>query len=292
MKIPKEKILPLIMSALNEDIGPGSDVTTGTVFENNRMISGEIIAKQDCVLAGIDVAKWIFEFVDEEINFKALAEDGAKIKKGRRVVYVRGPAINILTAERTALNFISRLSGVATITSKYVEKVKKYKSRIFDTRKTLPGFRILDKYAVRIGGGSNHRMGLWDQILIKDNHLSATGDMKQGARVRNIKAFIAKARSKGYKKIEVEVTNLKEFQAALEAGADIIMLDNMKIEDIRKAVKIRSRLKAQGSRSKIEVSGGVNLDSVKRMAATGVERISIGEITHSAPSIDFSLEAH
>ncbi|MBU1887797.1 MAG: carboxylating nicotinate-nucleotide diphosphorylase, partial [Candidatus Omnitrophica bacterium] len=183
-----------------------------------------------------------------------------------------------------ALNFLSRISGVATLTGKFVAKVKGTGAKILDTRKTMPGMRLLDKYAVRAGGGYNHRMGLWDGVLIKDNHLDSLQLTVNSSRPSVIIDSVKKAKVKGYKNVEIEVADLKEFKAALEAGADIIMLDNMKIEEIKKAVKVN------GSRALLEVSGKVNLDNVRSIAKAGVDRISIGSLTHSAPSIDFSLE--
>lgn len=283
MKLIKEKILPIIMSALNEDIGSG-DITAGLMFEKDLNVRAEIIAKEDCVIAGADVVRWVFDTLDEKIEFTALYKDGAMIKKGKKVIYLKGSVKSILTGERTALNFLSRLSGVATLTSRFVEKIKGTGANILDTRKTMPGLRILEKYAVAAGGGHNHRAGLWDGILIKDNHISGLKFKVKGLKLKVIKDSIETAKKRGYKNIEIEVDNLKEFRAALEAGADIIMLDNMKSEDIKKAVKLRR------SKVLLEVSGGVSLDNVRNIAKTGVDRISVGSLTHSAPSIDFSLE--
>jgi nicotinate-nucleotide pyrophosphorylase (carboxylating) len=257
MKLVKEKILPLIMSALTEDVGTG-DITTASLFEKDEIVMADIIAGEECVLAGVDIVRWIFNVLDERIVFRALYNDGDTIKKEKRIISLKGSIRNILAGERTALNFLGRLSGIATLTSKFVDKVKPKKVRIFDTRKTTPGLRILEKYAVRLGGGHNHRMGLWDGILIKDNHI-------EGLRPLSIKDAVKKARSRGYKNIEIELDDIKAFRDIQEAGVDIIMLDNMKID-------------------------GVTLENVKRIANTGVERISVGHLTHSAPSIDFSLE--
>ncbi|MBU4312453.1 MAG: carboxylating nicotinate-nucleotide diphosphorylase [Candidatus Omnitrophica bacterium] len=274
MKLVKEKVLPIIMSALAEDIGSG-DITSAVVFEKDVIVMADVFAKEACVVAGLDVAKWVFNTLDERVIFRPLANDGDSVNKGKKIISLKGSARNILTCERTALNFLGKISGVATLTSRFVEKTKGSKARIYDTRKTTPGMRVLEKYAVRMGGGQNHRTGLWDQVLIKDNHLAMT----------SIKTAVVTAKNHHYKNIEVEVDDLKKFKEALDAGADIIMLDNMKIEDVRKAVRIRGRKKAA-----LEVSGGVGLDNVARIARTGVDRISIGSLTHSAPSIDFSLE--
>lgn len=273
MKLVKEKVLPVIMSALREDVG-GGDITSAVVFEKDMSVTAGVFAGEACVVVGIDVARWIFNILDERIIFRPLYNDGDRVKKGKKIISLKGSVRNILTGERTVLNFLGRISGVATLTSRFVEKIKGSKTQIFDTRKTTPGLRLLEKYAVRLGGGQNHRTGLWDQILIKDNHLTMS----------TIKSAVTKAKNSHYKNIEVEVEDLSEFKEALDAGADIIMLDNMKIEDIRKAVK------SAGSRVLLEVSGGVGLDNVAKIARTGVDRVSIGSLTHSAPSIDFSLE--
>lgn len=276
MKLKKEKVFPIIMTALAEDLGSG-DITSALIFEKDQNVMADIVANEECVAAGIDVARWIFNALDERIIFRPFCDDGARLKKGKRLMSLKGSVRNILAGERTVLNFLGRLSGVATLTSRFVEKVKGKKAKIFDTRKTTPGLRVLEKYAVRIGGGCNHRTGLWDGILIKDNHLA-------GSMPPKIKDAVKKAKAKGYKNIEIEVNNLKEFKEALAVGADIIMLDNMKIEDIRKAVRLTK------SKVELEASGGITLENVARIAMTGVDRISIGSLTHSAPSIDFSLE--
>ena len=265
------------MHALSEDVGSG-DITSALIFEKDEIVMADILAGEACVVAGIDVAKWIFNALDERIIFRPLCKDGDRVKKGKRIVSLKGSIRNILAGERTALNFLARLSGVATLTSRFVEKVKGTGAKIFDTRKTLPGMRALEKYAVTLGNGCNHRMGLWDGILIKDNHLAAS---------RSIRDVVKKAKDRRYKNIEVEVTSLKEFKEALEAGADIIMLDNMKVEDVRKAVRLG---RGGVTPPLLEVSGGVTLENVAKIAKTGVDRISVGSLTHSAPSIDFSLE--
>lgn len=283
MKLSKEKVLPIIMAALAEDVASG-DITSALIFEKDENVMAEVIANEDCVPAGLDVLRWIFDALDERIVFRPLCADGDSVKKGRKVAVLKGSVKNILAGERTALNFLGRLSGVATSTSRFTAKVKGTKAKIFDTRKTLPGLRVLEKYAVRVGGGSNHRMGLWDGVLIKDNHITATSNRQQTTRGNAIRASVKKAKAKGYRNIEIEVDNFREFKDALAAGADIIMLDNMKIEDIKKAVRLAK------SKAVLEVSGGVDLENVARIARTGIQRISIGALTHSAPSVDFSLE--
>ena len=277
MKINKERALPIIMSALREDVGAG-DITGAVVLEKDINVTANIIAKEQCILCGVDVVKWVFDTIDERMIFNPLHKDGDRLKKNKRVASLKGSARNILTGERSALNFLARLSGISTLTGSFVEKLKGSKASIFDTRKTIPGLRELEKYAVKIGGGSNHRMGLWDQVLIKDNHLALC----------SMEDAIKKAKARHYKDIEVEVDDLNNFKVALEAGADIIMLDNMKIEDLRKAVRLNKKKK--GPRPLLEYSGGVRLEDVAKIAKTGVDRISVGFLTHSTPSIDFSLE--
>jgi nicotinate-nucleotide pyrophosphorylase (carboxylating) len=283
MRLKKENILPIIMNALREDIGNG-DITSALIFDKDVTILANIIANEACVLAGIDIARWIFNVLDERIDFKSFCDDASSIKKDKRVASLRGSAKAILSGERVALNFLGRLSGIATLTNKFLENTKGTGVDIFDTRKTTPGLRELEKYAVKVGGGKNHRMGLWDGVLIKDNYLAAM-------RPYSIQDTLRKAGNKGYRNIEIEVSNLKEFKEALDAGADIIMLDNMKVDDIRKAVRLKAiGHKLQGTSVILEVSGGVTLDNVRTIAKTGVDRVSIGSLTHSAPSIDFSLE--
>ncbi len=288
MKLTKEKVFPIIISALKEDIGSG-DITSSVLFEKDISLLAHITAKEECVLAGMDAARWIFDAVDEKITFTPLRKDGDRVKKGKRIISVKGSAKNILAAERTVLNFLGHLSGVATLTAEFVREVKSTGAKIYDTRKTIPGLRELEKYAVAIGGGFSYRVGLWDEVMIKDNHLEAM-------RVNAIKGSIAAFKNKGYKNIEVEVGNIAEFKEALEAGADIIMLDNMKIEEIKKVVKIvrcqAQNKKVPGTAVKpiLEASGGIGLENIKKIAKTGVDRISIGRLTHSAPSVDFSLE--
>jgi nicotinate-nucleotide pyrophosphorylase (carboxylating) len=290
MKLDKQKILPIIMNELKEDIGSG-DITGNLLFEKNVKISAEITVKEKCVVAGLDAAKWIFNALDENIVVRRHCKDGDTAEKGKKIISLKGPARNILAGERTALNFLGRLSGIASLTAAFVKEVEGTGAKILDTRKTMPGLRSLDKYAVTAGGGANHRMGLWDDVLIKDNHLEGLMAVSKISKPRAIGEALKKAREKRYKNILVEVDNLKEFDEAVRGGADIIMLDNMNVEDIKKAVGITlSLFKSGASRPLLEVSGGVNLKTVRKIAGTGVDRISIGAITHSVPSIDFSLE--
>ncbi|MFQ5354497.1 MAG: carboxylating nicotinate-nucleotide diphosphorylase, partial [Thermodesulfobacteriota bacterium] len=234
-----------------------------------------IIAKQDLVLAGLFLAEEVFRALDDGVKFEALAADGARIKKGRAIAAVRGPLAPMLTGERVALNLLQRLSGIATLTAAFVRKAPGV--AVLDTRKTTPLLRAFERYAVRMGGGVNHRSGLYDAVLIKDNHIKAAGGI--------VKAIKKVRRNLGENKtIEVEVTNIKETREALRGGADIILLDNMD------AVKIKKVLKVIKGRAVTEVSGGVNLANIKEFAGTGVDRISIGGLTHSAPAVDISMK--
>lgn len=269
-------IRPIIIKALEEDIGHG-DITTSAIIRDSLEAKGLIIAKEDFVLAGIGVASECFKTLDPEIIFKERFGDGNKVKARKVIAEVKGNAQTILMAERVALNFLQRLSGIATLTSKYVEKIKGTKAKIVDTRKTTPGLRVLEKYAVRMGGGFNHRFGLYDAVLIKDNHIELSGSIKKA--VENVKG-----KTSHTTRIEVEARSLKEVKDALQSGVDIIMLDNMDLETTGKAVKLIK------GKALIEASGNINLDNVREMAKTGVDLISIGAITHSAPAVDISLE--
>jgi nicotinate-nucleotide pyrophosphorylase (carboxylating) len=277
MRITDPEIKHLIHLALSEDIGSG-DVTSKALLGSEASGQAVIVAKQEGVVAGLPVARMVFRAVNPTVNFRMLKRDGDRIRKGEKVALVRGKIQGILSAERTALNFLQRLSGIATLSARYVEKVKGPKAKILDTRKTTPGLRVLEKYAVKTGGGENHRMGLFDMILIKENHIKAAGGLSEA---------ITRARSKCRKeKVEVEVRNLSEVREAIKARPDWIMLDNMRIDHTRKAVRmIRSACRAV----RIEASGSVNLKNVREIASTGVDFISVGALTHSAPALDMSL---
>ena len=272
---------PIVKIALHEDIGAG-DITTLNVIPRTLHIKAAIIAGQKGILCGVSVAERVFRLADENLRYLPAAKDGDVLERGREIAYIEGSAQHILSAERTALNFISHLSGVATKTRTFVDKIKGTGARILDTRKTTPGLRILEKYAVSVGGGKNHRFGLYDQVLIKDNHLLIM-------RKRSIPDIVADVRKSVLKKtvIGVEVKNLMEFQAALKSSADYILLDNMQPETVRGAVNLKKR---QNSKIELEVSGGVTIDTVLEYAQTGVERISIGALTHSVQAIDISLD--
>ena len=280
MSSSKSQIEEIVDRALAEDLGKG-DVTTEALISSDQRGTGFIVAKKEGILAGIEVAKQVFHRVDPELKVEILLEDGARVKPGGKVAKVSGSIASILKAERIALNFLQRLSGIASETNRYVERVEGLPVRIMDTRKTTPGLRSLEKYAVRVGGGENHRMNLGDGILIKDNHLAAL--RSQGL---NIKEIIAKARQNAPQRlpVEVEVGTMSEALEAVEAGANIVMLDNMNLEDMRKAVK------SIHGRALIEASGGITLGNVRAVAETGVDFISIGALTHSATALDISLE--
>lgn len=270
----------IIDRALAEDLGWG-DITTEALIPSDQRGIASIIVKSEGILAGIEVAKKVFHQVDLGLRMDVLLEDGSRIKASDVIARVEGKVANILKAERVALNFLQRLSGIATETNRYVEAVRGLPVHIMDTRKTTPSLRVLEKYAVRVGGGENHRMNLGDGILIKDNHLAALR-----SRGLSLKEIIAKAQQNAPKrlKIEVEVKTVPEALEAAEAGADIVMLDNMSLGDIRQAVNMIH------GRALIEASGGITLDRVRAVAETGVDFISVGALTHSAKALDISLE--
>jgi nicotinate-nucleotide pyrophosphorylase (carboxylating) len=277
--INQQRIKEIIKQALREDIGR-MDITTVATIPKDKYAKAILLAKENCVVCGLGIAAEVFKIQDKNIKFKPRVSDGQKIKRGKIIAYISGRAGGILTAERVALNFLSLLCAVATKTKAFVEKVKPYKAKIMDTRKTIPGLRELEKYAVRIGAGYNHRMRLDEMILIKDNHLRVARGCQRLPEV-----------ARGCK-IEIEVKSLKEFKEILKLKPDIIMLDNMSIKEMKKAARIRnsSKLQAPSSKPKLEASGGITLKNVKKVASTGVDMISIGELTHSVTSVDMSLE--
>jgi len=285
----KSELKAFISSALKEDIGV-KDITTELLVPSHIRLSASLIAKEDCVICGLLVAKAVFKLQDRGIKFKLLCNDGLSVRKNTVIAKISGKAQPILTAERVALNFISLLSGIATRTNLYVKKINPYKIKIMDTRKTLPGLRELEKYAVRCGGGVNHRFTLNEMIMVKDNHIGVTG---YGLCEAGLEGKIKKIKRE-YRgiKIEIEVKDLKEFNQALRLKPDIIMLDNMKISDMKKAVQLRNNLppEAYHQKPKLEASGGINLSNVRHIAATGIDMISVGALTHSVKSVDISLE--
>lgn len=275
----KATVDSVIKNALNEDIGSG-DITTSSIIPERDISEAVIIAKEDFILAGISFAGRTFKLVNREVKFKTMKRDGSRIKKGTAIAEIKGDTRSLLMAERTALNLLQRLSGISTLTNKFAERVSGLPVKILDTRKTTPGLRFFEKYAVKMGGGCNHRFGLFDGILIKDNHISAAGGLKNAvklARLRGDKSF----------KIEVEAKSIKEVDDALSAGADIIMLDNMPADEMIKAVKI---IRSRRSNVIIEASGNMNLENVRAVAETGVDMISVGALTHSAPAADISMK--
>jgi nicotinate-nucleotide pyrophosphorylase (carboxylating) len=272
-----DKIRHLIEWSLSEDIGKG-DLTSEAIIEQDLLTEGTIVANEEGVIAGLEIAKMVFHQLDPNLVFESSFKDGNRVMRKEEVATLKGSVRSILSGERTALNFLQRLSGIATLTSKYVEKIKDTEGKILDTRKTTPGLRTLEKYAVKMGGGENHRMGLFDMILIKDNHIKAVG---------NISRAIQKAKAKYPKeRIEVETKNLDEVAEAVNSGADWIMLDNMSVEEMKKAVKV---IRSSPRKIKIEASGRIDLNNVREVALTGVNFISVGALTHSAPALDFSL---
>jgi nicotinate-nucleotide pyrophosphorylase (carboxylating) len=299
MLIPGQ-VEQIVDRALAEDLGWG-DVTTEALIPGDQQGIASIVAKEEGILAGIEVAKKVFHKVNPELKVKTPLEDGARVEPGSMLAKVEGKIVSILKAERVALNFLQRLSGIASETSRYVEAVKGLPVRITDTRKTTPGLRSLEKYAVTVGGGQNHRMHLGDGILIKDNHLAAlrscgftlqevVAKARQNAPLRLLRRFAPRNDNEGVAlkarqtQIEVEVKTPQEAEEAAEAGADIIMLDNMSLEDMRQAVKMIH------GRALIEASGGITLDKVRAIAETGVDFISVGALTHSAKALDIGLE--
>jgi len=270
----------IINRALKEDIGK-EDITTKCLVPPDMRAKAIIISKEDGILAGVDIAKQVFASLNGEVSFITHKKDGQKIKKGDVIASLNGPAGPILSGERLALNFIQRLSGIATLTGKFVKLCAGTGATILDTRKTTPNLRALEKFAVKMGGGMNHRMGLYDAVLIKDNHLIAEPDIKKA---------VSKARKTG-KTVEVEVKNFAELKKALDAKPDRILLDNMSVPRLKKAVKIKKKYSQEtGKKVSLEASGGINLNNIKNIAGTGVDFISVGAITHSAKALDISLE--
>lgn len=276
-ELPPILIEEAVRAALAEDLGRAGDVTTQAIIPANARARAAIVARQSGVVAGIQAARAAFALMDQQINFEAEVADGASVASGAVVAMIFGPARPILSAERVALNFLGQLSGVATMTARYVSAIAGASARICDTRKTTPLLRALEKYAVRCGGGVNHRFGLDDAVLIKDNHVAVAGGV-----IPALKA--AKANVGHLVKIEIEVDTLDQLREVLEEGADAVLLDNMTPGDLRSAVAL------VGGRMTCEASGGVTLANVAEIAKTGVDLISVGALTHSAPVFDFGLD--
>lgn len=279
-----KEIEKMIDRALREDIGSG-DITSQCVVDRDLKGSAIILAKEKGILAGLKIARRIFNKVDPDLKFIPFFKDGDKIKPQDKMASIEGNIRSILKAERTALNFLQQLSGVATFTSAYVNKVKGTSVRILDTRKTIPGLRALQKYAVKLGGGQNHRLGLYDMILIKENHIKVAGGITEA--IKRAKSISKKMLVNRKPEIEVETRTLKEVEKAAQMGVDMIMLDNMSLPQIKKAVKI---IRSIDKKIKIEVSGNIELSDVRQIAKTGIDFISVGAVTHSAKAIDFSLK--
>jgi len=268
-------VINIVKQAMSEDLKPSGDITT-KLIKNNKKIKAKIIAKQNCIVGGLNFAKESFKYSDKKINFKFKSKDGRKVKKGKVVAIIYGRAKSILKSERVALNFLSLISGVATKTRKFVDKTKGNSCKICCTRKTLPNLRSVQKYAVRLGGGHNHRFNLSDEILIKDNHIAIEGKIRE---------LVQRAiNNKKRKKITVEVDNLNQLKKIIGLKFDRILFDNMNIKNLKKAVNLSNRI------YETEASGGITLKNVKKIASTGVKRVSVGQITHSSPGINFNLE--
>ena len=266
----------IITNALEEDLGLG-DLTTDSIVNSDIIGKAVLETREDIVLAGLPVFMRVFSVLDPNISFETFYEDGCKVSAGEVICSINGSMASILKAERTALNLIQRMSGIATLTSKYVARADSDKVKILDTRKTIPGLRLLDKYAVPLGGGCNHRFGLFDGILIKDNHIAVAGSISKAVKA-------ARKNAPHGIRVEVEVEDLDGVKTAIEAGADIILLDNMPPDRMKEAVDF------VGGRALLEASGGITLDNIKEVSATGVDMISIGALTHSVKAVDLSLE--
>ena len=265
-----------ILSALKEDI-TSEDITTNSVMREYQAGEVELICKEDGIVAGLDVFKRVFELLDAETKVEFFCKDGDKIEKGQKLAVVRGDIRVLLSGERTALNYLQRMSGIATYTRKIADLLEGSKTKLLDTRKTTPNMRVFEKYAVKVGGGYNHRFNLSDGILLKDNHIGAAGGVKEAVKM-------AKEYAPFVRKIEVEVENLDMLKEALDAGADIIMLDNMSVEDMKEAVKLTA------GKAETECSGNVTKENVARLVDIGVDYISSGALTHSSPILDLSLK--
>ena len=271
-EVMKEQISRIVKLALEEDIGSG-DITTNATVPEGHVSTAVVRAKEECVVCGLNVAEEVFRQLDGDVKFTKLRKDGETAGKGEAIAEISGRTRAILTGERTALNFLQRMSGIATKTKNMLHLIEGTNAKLLDTRKTTPGLRVLEKYAVVCGGGTNHRMGLYDQVLIKDNHISVAG----------IRRAVELTRKTG-KRVEIEVKTSDQISEALEAGADIIMLDNMPLDDIKKSIKMI------GSKAIVEVSGGVSEKTIRDIAEAGADWISVGALTHSVRSVDISID--
>ncbi len=288
-----EKIDALIQLAIDEDIGT-SDITTANLLPDDLIATGAFLAKGNGVVAGLPVVEYFFSKLDKSVLVKRVVDEGTFVREGEIIATICGRARTLLTGERIALNFLQRLSGIATITAQFVEKIKPLKTSIMDTRKTTPGWRYLEKYAVITGGGVNHRMGLYDQVLVKDNHVDIMkgwlgGETSPSSSVIEMVVSTLREKVKKGILIEVETRTLDEVRDALKAGADIILFDNMDIARLQESVSLVKGWKGL-HKPLTEASGNVSLENVRQVARTGVDRISVGAITHSAKALDISLE--
>ena len=266
----------IIINALREDI-PSGDITTDNIIDETSQSEAVLISKDEGVIAGLDVATKVFLMLDDQVVFEKMVEDGQTVKRGDIIAKIKGNTRALLKGERTALNLLQRLSGIATKTRQLADKIKDLPAKLVDTRKTTPGLRVLEKYAVRVGGGYNHRFCLSDGVLIKDNHIKAAGGIKQAVQ-------LVREKIPHTMKIEVETETIEQVLEALEAKADIIMLDNMSLDEMKKAVKIID------GRAVTEASGNVNADTIYDIACTGVDIISVGGLTHSVKAFDISMK--
>ncbi|HAA77596.1 TPA: carboxylating nicotinate-nucleotide diphosphorylase [Candidatus Latescibacteria bacterium] len=280
-ELKRKDIQPLIDVALSEDVGSG-DITSNWTVPDSMTASADFVAKATGVVSGLQVAAWVFDTVDGSAAFESKVSDGERVHPGDLIATVSGPARGLLTGERTALNFLQRMSGVATLTCRYVKQTLGTDATILDTRKTIPGWRKLDKYAVAVGGGKNHRFGLFDMVLIKENHIEAADGI--GPAVNGVRKHLNG--NADYVKIEVEVKTLIELEEAMMAAVDWVMLDNMDVDTMVEAVQM---VRNQGGGPLLEASGNVTLDRVKEIAGTGVDYISVGSLTHSATALDISM---
>ncbi len=280
----EDALRSVILRALEEDI-PCEDLTTTTIVETDRIAFALLVAKETGVLCGLEIARRVFEILDPSVTFETMVSDGQEIKEGQTLARLRGNARALLMGERTALNFLQHLSGVASLTRKFVEKARLFNVVITDTRKTLPGLRLLEKYAVRCGGGKNHRFSLSDAVLIKENHIRLAGSIRRAVELARQNLYPPRA-------VEVEVSNLSDLSEALECQVEAILLDNMDLELLRRSVQLVDRTCRQRAirRPVLEASGRVSVETVTLIAETGVDAISIGALTHSAPALDISME--
>ena len=287
-KLNIKKALPLIKLAVEEDLGH-EDVTSQLICKEDTVAKANIVSREEIVVCGMDIAKQVLRCYDEKLKLKALIPDGEPAHVGKRIATIEGPLASMLSAERVLLNFLQRLSGIATTTRKYVWAVHGTKAKIYDTRKTMPGWRILEKYAVRCGGGYNHRLGLYDAVLIKDNHLAQLGP----SFYPKLKRIVEEARNKkGIKFVAVEVDHVDhQLNHVLKIpGIDIVLLDNMGQWQLNHAVEMRNEMCGKGKKPLLEASGNINLNNVSAIAQCGIDRIAVGAITHSAAAVDIGLD--